>query len=106
ASADPLLEAQTDARRLSEFQLTIHRMVHRYESIDATLRAAARVPDYLGSISAVEFERLLVGWFEWKGYNVLSVSKGQSSSFDFAIESPKHSGLVLVEAKKMSPQSR
>ncbi len=56
-------------------------------------------------MSPVEFEKLVADLFRENGFTVRSTREARDLGYDFAIDSPKHGGLILVEAKKMNRQS-
>jgi hypothetical protein len=105
ATGDTPRDAQTAARRISQFRIDEQQRTPGFESAKAALQGAIADPTYLESMSSVEFEQLVADLFRENGFTVQSTRETRDLGYDFAVDSPKHGGLILVEAKKMNRQS-
>lgn len=105
-TGDNPLDARTIANRLTNFHIRERKPLQNFDSAEATLRAAINDPIFLDSIKPQEFERLIAKLFKEKGFKINFTKETQDSGFDFVLESPKHDGVILVEAKKLSSQSK
>jgi HJR/Mrr/RecB family endonuclease len=105
-SGDGLRDAQTIARRAKELQGAPSVKLKHFESAEAALRAAARDPDVMESLSPSDFEQLVKELFEQRGYTIEPKGAARDTEVDFAFESQNEKKRVLVEVKKLSRQSR
>lgn len=105
-TGDNSRDAHTIANRLTSLHIRERKPLQNFESAEATLRAANNDPNFLDSIKPQEFERLIAKLFEEKGFKVNQTKETRDSGFDFVLESPKHDDVILVEAKKLSSQSK
>lgn len=105
-SGDTSLDAQAIARRLAEFRIIEQQPTRKFDSARAALQATSMDYSYLESLNPAQFEKLLADLFRENGYTVHLAQETRDVGYDFAIESPKHGGRILVEAKKMNRQSR
>ncbi len=99
-------DASSIVSRLTTLRMRDRKPLQRYDSAEETLRAANSDSNYLDSIAPQEFEGLIAQLFEEKGFTINHTIGGRDSGYDFLLESPKHEGVILVEAKKLSSQSK
>lgn len=76
-----------------------------YTSVDAKLKTYFSDPEYFESIDPITFETLVEEWFKENGFVVERMPLTRDKGYDFSIKTPEDK-LILVEAKKLSRQSR
>jgi hypothetical protein len=105
-TGDNSRDAHNILNRLENLHIRERKPPQNFDSAEAKLRAANNDPSFLDSIKPQEFETLIAKLFEEKGFKINPTKETRDSGFDFALESPKHDGVILVEAKKLSSQSK
>src|SRR2546428_8762572 len=95
----------TIARRLGQLKISAHPPKWEAESAKAALRIAVRNPDYLESLTPVEFEELIAAYFREQGYHVERSRRLADSGVDLMITSPVKNTTSLIQIKKYSRQS-
>lgn len=105
-SGDVEVDVAAVMRRLESFQVEEEHPPKTYNSIADQLRSYVEDPAYFDSLSPMDFEELVVRWFEERGYKVNRPSTPHDLGIDAYVTSPISDETVVVQAKKSSRQSR
>ncbi len=105
-SGNYMFDARLVARRLSQFHVTKKHQPPKYKSANEALQAAYADPSYLESMKSADFENLIASLFLESGYTISRHHGIEELGYDFLCASPMHKGVIMVQIKKMSRQSR
>jgi hypothetical protein len=105
-TGDRTFDARIIARRVRQFELRERRHKLKYHSTEAKLSRIAEDPEYLELVSSQEFEALIYDLLKKQGFSVEIRDSHLDPGYDFIIRPSTEGGLILVEAKKLKPQSR
>jgi hypothetical protein len=105
-SGDNEADIGTVLRRLDSLQIEEESPRAVYHTVADRLRTYIDDPAYFESMSPIEFEELIIQWFQENGFSPSRAETAHEFGIDLVAQSPIDQSTLVIEAKKFNRQSR